>query len=60
MLIANAAGVYAALADTTFSGGFAATGGAVALRVVGGSVIDALGWGDATNGFVEGMAAAKS
>ena len=48
---------YAALADATYSGGIAATGGAVALRVVGGSVIDAVGWGDATNGFVEGAAA---
>src|SRR4051812_37226787 len=57
-LIANAAGVYAGLADATYSSGFAATGGTVALRVVGGSVIDALGWGDATNGFVEGTATA--
>ncbi len=57
LLIANAAGVYAGLADVTYSSGFAATGGAVALRVVGGSVIDAIGWGDATNGFVEGTAA---
>ena len=35
-------------------GRFRATGGAVALRVVGGAVIDAVGWGDATNAFVEG------
>ena len=32
----------------TYSGGFAATGGAIALRVVGGATIDAVGWGDAT------------
>ncbi len=57
VLIANGAGVFAAVADATYSGGFAATGGAIALRVVGGSVIDAVGWGDATNGFVEGAAA---
>ena len=31
-------GVHAAVADVTYSGGFAATGGAIALRVVGGSV----------------------
>ena len=58
VLLANASGVYAAVADVTYSGGFAATGGAIALRVVGGSVIDAIGWGDATNSFVEGVVAA--
>ncbi|MEA2632362.1 MAG: uncharacterized protein QOE66_2581, partial [Chloroflexota bacterium] len=57
ILLANASGVYAAVADSTYSGGFAATGGAIALRVVGGSTIDSIGWGDATNGFVEGTAA---
>ena len=35
----------------------AATGGAVALRVVGGSTVDAVGWGDAANAFVEGAPA---
>jgi len=54
VLIANTAGIYAGLADSTYSGGFAATGGAIVLRVIGGSVIDAVGWGDATNAFVEG------
>src|SRR6476660_6765197 len=57
VLIANAAGIHAALADLMYSSGFAATGGAVALRVVGGSVVDSVGWGDAANGFVEGTAA---
>ena len=57
LLLANAAGSYAPLADTVYSGGMAATGGAVALRIVGGSVLDAVGWGDATNGFVEGAPA---
>ncbi len=56
-LLANAAGTVAGLADATYSGGFAATGGAVVLRVVGGAAIDAIGWGDATNTFVEGTAA---
>ncbi len=58
VLIANAAGAFAAAADVTYSGGFAATGGAIVLRIVGGAPIDAVGWGDATNGFVEGQAAA--
>src|SRR4029077_1157896 len=57
LLLANAAGIFGAIADGTYSGGFAATGGAVALRVVGGPAIDAIGWGDATNGFVEGTVA---
>ena len=57
VLIANAAGSYASIADLTYTGGFAATGGALALRVVGGTAIDAVGWGDATNAFVEGTAA---
>ncbi len=54
VLVVNSAGVYAAIGDKAYTGGFAATGGAVALRVVGGSVLDAIGWGDATNAFVEG------
>ena len=41
-----------------FSGGLAATGGALVLRPLGGSPIDAVGWGDALNAFVEGGAAA--
>ena len=58
VLIANSAGVYAALADATYSSGFAATGGAIALRLVGGTPIDAVGWGDASSSFVEGTAVA--
>ena len=57
LLLANAAGSYAALGDATYDGGLAATGGAIALRAIGGSTIDALGWGDASNAFVEGSAA---
>ena len=57
VLIANAAGLYAPGADLTYSSGFAATGGAIALRVVGGHVVDSVGWGDASSGFVEGAAA---
>ncbi|HYK95551.1 MAG TPA: lamin tail domain-containing protein [Candidatus Dormibacteraeota bacterium] len=54
LLIANTSGIFAALADATYSGGFAATGGTIVLRVVGGAPVDAVGWGDATNAFVEG------
>jgi uncharacterized protein YdeI (BOF family) len=56
-LIVNSAGALAGLGDASYTGGFAATGGALALRVVGGSVVDAIGWGDATNAFVEGTVA---
>ena len=54
VLIANALGLHAAVADATYSGGLAATGGAIALRQVGGDVVDAVGWGDASSAFVEG------
>ena len=54
VLVVNGAGAYAAIGDKVYTGGFAATGGAVALRVIGGTVVDAVGWGDATNPFVEG------
>ena len=57
LLLANASGIFAAVADATYSGGTASTGGAVALRIIGGPVLDAVGWGDATSGFVEGAAA---
>ncbi len=58
ILLANAAGVHATLADATYSGGFAATGGAVALRVVGGAAIDAIGWGTRRTRSSRGSAAA--
>ncbi len=57
LLIANSLGAYAAVADAMYSGGLAAAGGAVVLRVIGGSPVDAVAWGDATNAFVEGIAA---
>lgn len=57
LLVANAAGIHAAVADATYTGGFAATGGSVALRPIGGVVVDAVGWGDASGSFVEGAAA---
>ncbi len=58
LLIANGSGVFASIADVTYSGGFAATGGSIVLREVGGAPVDAIGWGDATNTFVEGAAVA--
>jgi outer membrane biosynthesis protein TonB len=57
LLVGNTAGSYGAIADSVYSGGFAATGGALALRIVGGDVVDAVAWGDATNAFVETTAA---
>jgi hypothetical protein len=56
-LLGNASGVFGPISDATYSGGFAATGGAIAIRVVGGATVDAVGWGDAINAFVEGTAA---
>jgi len=57
LLLANSSGVYASSADAVYSGGLAATGGAIVLRATGGAVADAVGWGDAANAFVEGTAA---
>ena len=57
LLIANSSGIFGPLADATYSGGFAGTGGAIVLRAIGGAPVDAVGWGDATNAFVEGTAA---
>ena len=56
VLIANSAGIFAGAADATYSGGIAATGGSLVLRPTGGTPIDAVGWGDAVNTFVEGTA----
>ena len=57
-LVANAAGVYAPIADATYSSGLAATGGSVALRIQGATTaIDALGWGNATSTWLEGAPA---
>jgi hypothetical protein len=57
LLVANSVGSFTTLADDVYIGGFAATGGVVALRVIGGTVVDAIGWGTAANAFVEGMVA---
>ncbi len=57
LLLANSLGLYASAADATYSGGLSSSGGAIVLRPTGGAPIDAVGWGDAVNGFVEGTAA---
>ncbi len=54
LLIANEAGIFAALGDATYAGGMAAAGGSVALRIQGASsAIDAVGWGTAANTWLE-------
>src|SRR4051794_26563009 len=58
VLLANSSGRWATGADGVYSGGLAATGGSAVLRIVGGAVIDALSWGDASSTFVEGSAGA--
>ena len=58
LLLANGLGVFAAIADATYSGGLAGTGGSLVLRLVGAGPVDAVGWGDAVNEFVEGGVAA--
>ncbi|HET6745666.1 MAG TPA: lamin tail domain-containing protein, partial [Candidatus Limnocylindria bacterium] len=59
VLIANDAGVFAGVADVTYTNGLAATGGSVAIRILGASsAIDAAGWGNATSTWLEGVPAA--
>ena len=42
--------------DQTFSTSLAATGGGIAVRDNGGVILDSVGYGDATNAFVEAHA----
>jgi len=57
-LVANSAGLYAPIADTTYANGLAATGGSVALRIQGAmTAIDAVGWGTSTSTWLEGTPA---
>ena len=44
--------------DQTFSASLAATGGGLAVRDAGGAILDSVGYGEATNAFVEGQPAA--
>ncbi len=48
----------AALPDQSFSTGLAAAGGGVGLRKPDGSLVDSVGYGNATNAFVEAAPAA--
>ena len=45
-------------ANKSFSAGLASTAGGVAIKDPDGNIVDSVGWGDATNAFVEGTAAA--
>jgi len=53
-----ATSVFAGPSDGTFVAGMAATGGGVGIVDAAASMVDAVGWGTAANGFVEGAAAA--
>jgi Lamin Tail Domain len=44
-------------ADKSFTAGLASGAGGLALKKADGTVVDSVGWGDATNAFVEGTAA---
>lgn len=58
LLVANELGIYASIADAVYGTGMAATGGSVAVRIVGASTaIDAVGWGSAASIWMEGTAA---
>ena len=59
VLVANAAGLFAPIADATYASGMAATGGSVAIRILGATTaIDAVGWGTAAGTWQEGTPAA--
>jgi lamin tail-like protein len=58
VLIANVAGAFAAVADVTYTNGLAATGGSVAIRIIGASAgVDAAGWGNAASTWMESLPA---
>jgi len=48
---------YAGAADARYADGLADSGGGLALRDAKGAIVDSLGWGDASNAFVEEEAA---
>jgi hypothetical protein len=58
VLVANEAGMFAGIADVTYANGLAATGGSMAVRIVGAtSALDAVGWGTASSAWLEGAPA---
>jgi hypothetical protein len=56
-LLGGSAHAGAAPTDQSYAAGLAASGGAVGLRDPTGVLVDAVGWGTATNGLVEGTPA---
>lgn len=56
LLFANAG--YTGTRDADFTQGLSKSGGGVALLSPGGAVLDSVGWGNATNAFIEGTVAA--
>jgi hypothetical protein len=58
VLVGNEAGIFAGVADMTYANGLAATGGSMALRLVGAATaVDAVGWGTAASTWLEGFPA---
>lgn len=45
-------------ADQSFAAGLAVTGGGIGIRIADGTLVDSVGWGTATNAFVEGIVTA--
>ncbi len=59
VLIANEAGLFAVIADATYSSGMSSTGGSVAIRILGATTqVDGVGWGTADGTWLEGRPAA--
>jgi len=59
-LLFAGSGYYTATRDGVLATGMAENGGGVALVDSGGAVVDSVGWGTATNAFVQGGAAAPA
>jgi hypothetical protein len=58
VLVGNEAGIFAGVADVTYANGLAATGGSMALRLIGAATaVDAVGWGTAASTWREGSPA---
>jgi hypothetical protein len=59
-LLFAGSGYYAATRDGVLASGMAENGGGVALVDAGGAIVDSVGWGTATNAFVQGGVAAPA
>jgi hypothetical protein len=54
LMVANSGGSFGSIGDQTYTGGLAATGGSVAIRIIGAATaMDAAGWGNATGSWLE-------